>query len=191
MTNQSNGSSALFEICSCKGVLIRHQVFEGRTKAGIEDFNPCVLVRCWWPMSDEEDNGLREREASLCPCKSRMNYATCCMPFHYGTAKPGTAEQLMRSRYSAYFFRRIDYLVDTTHPDTREPGLRKHLEKTVYQANWANLSIIATAKGGKEDKVGKVEFVANYFVNGEPYELHEVSRFKRSKGQWKYLDGKE
>jgi uncharacterized protein YchJ len=27
-------------------------------------------------------------------------------------------------------------------------------------------------------------------VDGEPYELHEISRFKRFKGAWKYLDGK-
>lgn len=96
----------------------------------------------------------------------------------------------MRSRYSAYFFRRVDYLVETTHPDTRQPGLRKELAKVVPQANWANLAIVATAKGGKQDKVGKVEFIANYFVDGEPQELHEVSRFKRYKGEWKYLDGK-
>ena len=28
------------------------------------------------------------------------------------------------------------------------------------------------------------------FVNGEPHELHERSRFKRYKGDWKYLDDK-
>lgn len=143
-------------------------------------------------MSDdvEIEREPREREASLCPCKSRLSYAKCCMPYHHAQAKPATAEALMRSRYSAYFFRRVDYLVETTHPDTRAPGLRKELEKTVHQVNWANLAIVAIAKGGREDKVGKVEFVANYFVNGEPHELHEVSRFKRHKGAWKYMDGK-
>jgi SEC-C motif-containing protein len=110
------------------------------------------------------------------------------MPYHHSHAKPASAEQLMRSRYSAYFFRLTGYLVETTHPDTRKPGLRKELEKMVHQVNWANLTIVATAKGGREDKTGKVEFIANYFVNGEPQELHEVSRFKRHKGDWKYLD---
>jgi len=120
-----------------------------------------------------------------------MKYGVCCMPFHHRKGKPSTAEQLMRSRYSAYFFRLVDYLVETTHPDTRERGLRKELTKTVPQVNWANLTVVATAKGGKEDKAGKVEFIANYFVNGEPEELHEVARFKRYKGDWKYLDGKQ
>ena len=64
------------------------------------------------------------------------------MPYHYGQAAPETAEQLMRSRYSAYFFRRIDYLVDTTHPDTREPDLKNQLENTIHEANWSFLTIV-------------------------------------------------
>ena len=119
-----------------------------------------------------------------------MSYARCCLPFHYGRARPETAEQLMRSRYAAYFFRRVEYLVDTTHPDTKERDLRRQLEKTIYQANWCDLEILGTAKGQKEDRIGKVEFIATYFVNGEQHQLHELSRFKRYKGLWKYLDGK-
>ena len=96
----------------------------------------------------------------------------------------------MRSRYTAYFFRLVHYLIETTHPSTKTPRLKLDLESTIHQANWADLTIVATAKGGKHDKVGKVEFVASYFVDGEPHELHEISRFKRLKGLWKYLDGK-
>lgn len=95
----------------------------------------------------------------------------------------------MRSRYSAFFFRLVDYLVETTHPDRREQGLRKELEKTVHNVSWQFLTIVNTSKGGKDDKVGKVEFIAKCFVEGEPHELHERSRFKRYKGVWKYLDG--
>lgn len=131
-----------------------------------------------------------ERSLSLCPCKSRETYATCCEPFHLGQAKPETAEQLMRSRYSAYFFRLVDYLVRTTHPDTRPPDLRSLIENSIHQVNWRFLTILATSKGEKDDKNGKVEFIAEYFEGTEPHELHECSRFKRFKGEWKYLDGK-
>jgi SEC-C motif domain protein len=141
-------------------------------------------------MSQNFDKTPRERDESLCPCKSRETYAACCLPFHHGNVKPDTAEQLMRSRYSAYFFRLVDYLVSTTHPDTRDPGLKLELEKTIHDVKWRFLTIIGSSKGGKEDKVGKVEFVAEYFINGQPQELHERSRFKRYKGAWKYLDGK-
>ncbi len=98
----------------------------------------------------------------------------------------------MRSRYSAYFFRLVDYLVETTHPSTREPDLKQELEKTIYQLHWSFLKIVGTVRGGADDKKGKVEFVAQYYVDGEDerQELHERSRFKRHKGAWKYLDGK-
>lgn len=142
-------------------------------------------------MSDDDNEWIpREREVSLCPCKSKDCYAACCMQFHYGKAKPETAEQLMRSRYSAYFFRLVDYLVETTHPDTRTPELKAEIEETIHHANWSFLQIVNTSQGGKDDKRGKVEFVAHYFVDGEPCELHEKSRFKRYKGAWKYQDGK-
>lgn len=132
----------------------------------------------------------REREASPCPCNREKSYDTCCMLFHYGRAKPETAEQLMRSRYTAYFFRLIDYLVETTHPDKREKGLAQELDKTSWDPKWRKLQIISTSKGGKEDKTGKVEFIASYSLHGEKGELHEKSRFRRFKGKWMYLDGK-
>lgn len=131
-----------------------------------------------------------EREASLCPCKSGKSYGVCCRPFHVGQAKPQTAEQLMRSRYSAYFFRRLDYLVETTHPDTRSKNLKRELEASMAELKWSFLTILQTSKGGLADKTGKVEFVAQYFLKGKPFELREHSRFKRHKGAWKYLDDK-
>lgn len=139
-------------------------------------------------MSDAERETPRRREDGPCPCGSGRSYATCCMPFHHSKAKPPTAEMLMRSRYSAYFFRNVGYLVETKHPDHREPGLRKGLEKTIHQANFAGLEIVAVAKGGAEDKTGKVEFIARYYVQGEAQEHHEISRFRRYKGEWKYVD---
>lgn len=96
----------------------------------------------------------------------------------------------MRSRYSAYFFRRVDYLVETTHPDTRAKGLREELLKTIEQSQWSFLTIVKQSKGQKDDKMGKVEFVAEYYLGGEKLEMKENSRFKRHKGNWKYLDGK-
>ena len=99
------------------------------------------------------------RELSLCPCKSRENYSVCCQPFHLGRAKPETAVQLMRSRYSAYFFRLADYLVATTHPDTREPDLKNRIEQTLHEVNWRFLTLLGSSKGGPTDKVGKVDWL--------------------------------
>ena len=132
----------------------------------------------------------REREESLCPCKSRMPYKACCMLYHYGRAKPETAEQLMRSRYAAYFFRLVDYLVETTHPDKRTPNMRDELAQNIDSVRWSFLKVGETSKGQKDDKVGKVAFVAEYYLKGELYEQDEKSRFRRHKGNWKYLDDK-
>ncbi|MEX1115923.1 MAG: YchJ family metal-binding protein [Akkermansiaceae bacterium] len=142
------------------------------------------------PPEPPSQTPLGARSLSLCPCKSRETYAACCEPFHLGRARPETAEQLMRSRYSAYFFRLVDYLVVTTHPDSRAPDLGSRIAESIYQVNWRFLTIVGTSKGGKADKTGKVEFVAEYFEDEQPQKLHERSRFKRFKGDWKYLDGK-
>ena len=48
-----------------------------------------------------------------CPC-GKGSYTQCCEPLHLGTAKALTAEQLMRSRYSAFALQQIDYIVQTT-----------------------------------------------------------------------------
>ena len=132
----------------------------------------------------------RIREESLCPCKSRLPYKECCMPYHYGRKKAETAEILMRSRYSAFFFRRIDYLLDTTHPRMRTAALQQELMESMQNITWSVLRVLSSSKGGVDDKVGKVEFVADYYFKGECYELHEHSRFKRHKGAWKYVDDK-
>ncbi len=159
----------------------------GLKRISVELTQLCAY-RCF--MIDESVHIPREREVADCPCQSGSSYATCCMPYHYGRARPETAEQLMRSRYTAYFFRRVEYLVETTHPDTRSPRLKQELEDMVHQVNWIYLKILEVVKGGKTDKTGKVEFVAGYFAQNERQELHERSRFKRHKGAWKYLDGK-
>ncbi len=96
----------------------------------------------------------------------------------------------MRSRYSAFFFRLPDYLIETTHPSSRTPTLRKDLENTLHHSDWKFLTIISTSKGLKEDKRGKVAFIADYYWDGEAQQLQEHSRFRRFKGHWKYLDDK-
>ncbi|MCH6256010.1 SecC motif-containing protein [Puniceicoccaceae bacterium K14] len=128
------------------------------------------------------------RNESLCPCKSTRAYGECCGPYHSNKKKPETAEQLMRSRYSAYFFRKYNYLVETTHPDSRSNDLKKSISKANTGVGWSFLKVLGTSKGGRNDKSGKVEFVAEYYVNGEIFEMHECSRFRKFQSTWKYLD---
>ncbi len=123
-----------------------------------------------------------------CPCGSDETYTSCCRILHLGRAAQ-TAEQLMRSRYSAYALKLIDYLVETTHPDQRVPDLKKTIAEWADQAEFYRLEIISTRQGQVSDKIGKVEFIAHYRQGGKERQLCELSRFKRYAKHWVYLDG--
>ena len=55
-----------------------------------------------------------------CPCASAKDYAVCCEPIIQQKQKAATAEQLMRSRYSAYALGHIDWIIDSQSPDGRQ-----------------------------------------------------------------------
>jgi SEC-C motif-containing protein len=120
-----------------------------------------------------------------CPCGTGLPYAECCGRLHDGAATAGTAEQLMRSRYSAFAVGDPAYLLATWHPSTRPPSLE--LDPTV---RWTGLDVLATTDGGLLASEGTVEFRAWYRHEGETGSQHETSRFVREDGAWRYLDGR-
>lgn len=127
--------------------------------------------------------------AELCPCGSSLSYPDCCGCYHCGKSLPATAEQLMRSRYSAYVFTLADYLYQTTHPDKRSSGLQDEIAAWAAQVEFVQLEILAVQRGQAGDKVGKVEFIAHYRQQQQTRQLRELSRFRRFKGAWCYFDG--
>jgi SEC-C motif-containing protein len=74
---------------------------------------------------------------------------------HQGELQARTAEELMRSRYSAYAYGDAGYLFRTWHPRTRpvdvtvDPGI-----------TWTGLQVIDAVAGGPDDDRGEVEFRA-------------------------------
>jgi SEC-C motif domain protein len=120
-----------------------------------------------------------------CPCAAGTAYGDCCGRLHVG-ALPETAEQLMRSRYSAYVLGRGDYLLATWHPATRPSAL--HLDDAAARnTRWLGLDIRAHRPSGD---AAQVEFVARYRVGGgRAVRMRETSRFVREGGQWFYVDG--
>lgn len=125
----------------------------------------------------------------LCPCGSKKNYADCCEVFHQSSEVAETAEQLMRSRYSAYALGLPEYIVSTTYPCIRSSNLLETVSLSMQEAEWQSLKIVKTFLGKAKDKTGKVEFIANYHVGDKTDQLHEYSRFKKYQGKWYYLDG--
>jgi SEC-C motif domain protein len=124
-----------------------------------------------------------------CPCGSGTPLETCCGRFLSRSEVPDTAEQLMRSRYTAYVMRDVDYLVDTHDPETRDAGLRESAESWARQSAFQQLRVTAVEKGGQLDPEGIVEFVATFQSGGAVQEHHERSVFRRIKGQWFYRSG--
>eukprot|EP00547_Thalassionema_nitzschioides_P005477 CAMPEP_0194205692 /NCGR_PEP_ID=MMETSP0156-20130528/4913_1 /TAXON_ID=33649 /ORGANISM="Thalassionema nitzschioides, Strain L26-B" /LENGTH=227 /DNA_ID=CAMNT_0038932043 /DNA_START=158 /DNA_END=841 /DNA_ORIENTATION=- len=55
-----------------------------------------------------------------CPCGSSEVYGDCCGPLHRGERRCTTMTDVLRSRYSAFSFRNIQYIMDTTHPTCRD-----------------------------------------------------------------------
>lgn len=124
-----------------------------------------------------------------CPCDPSRDYATCCAPFHTRSQMPARAEQLMRSRYSAYVLQDADYLIYSHHPKQHRRDDRSSLQNLFESLVWQGLEILATRQGGPEDAIGKVEFKAHYLIGTEAACMHERSRFRRYAGRWVYWDG--
>lgn len=91
------------------------------------------------------------------------------------------AEQLMRSRYTAYVLGDSDYLSQTWQAQQRpadmrlDPGLK-----------WLRLDILG---GDQGEDVASVEFEARFLNQGRVEALHESSRFVREQGRWLYTTG--
>jgi SEC-C motif-containing protein len=122
---------------------------------------------------------------SPCPCGRPLTYAGCCGRWHAGplALQAPSAEDLMRSRYSAFVAGLMDYLRDTWHPDTR-PATLEPLPATL---RWLGLEVRRHAQQDADHAT--VEFVARSKQGGKAERLHETSRFVREGGRWFYVDG--
>lgn len=126
-----------------------------------------------------------------CYCCSGKEFKDCCQPFISETAKPATAEELMRSRYSAYVIVAVEYLIKTTHPSVRKFYDGESIENWAKSSVWQKLEIISKTEGNAKDKKGTVEFKA-YFLDAEDKTQihHELSNFRKELGKWFFVDGK-
>lgn len=127
----------------------------------------------------------RAGSATTCPCGSGLQYPLCCGRWHEGRQylQAPTAEALMRSRYTAFTQDRLDYLLQTWHPDTRPLAL----DPNPAGSKWLGLRVVSHVQQGLDHAT--VEFVARRRDAGRAVRLHEVSRFVRLNERWFYLDG--
>lgn len=119
-----------------------------------------------------------------CYCGNAHSYTDCCGRYINGQADAPTAEALMRSRYSAFVVEDEAYLLKTW-VDGFRPSTLTFEDKT----RWLGLKIKRVEAGSETDIEGVVEFVARYKLDGRAHRIHEVSRFVKVNGCWRYQDG--
>lgn len=121
-----------------------------------------------------------------CPCGRTKTYENCCGIIHKDQSKAITAEDLMRSRFTAFTQGNGGYLMQSHHSKTRNPKDKKGIEQWAKSVNWLKLDILTTSKGLHNDSEGVVEFKAFFLENGSLDVIHEISTFKRENGSWMY-----
>lgn len=130
------------------------------------------------------------KEAQLCPCGSESTVETCCLPYIRGKKKPDTAEQLLRSRYTAFTLGEIDYILNTHHSKTRHEVKREEIEDWSKQSEWLGLKIVQKEAGEANDGTGSIVFCAGYQAEGKVNEHWEQSLFEKENGEWRFLDAR-
>src|SRR5690606_15936314 len=110
-------------------------------------------------------------------------------PLLAGERPAETAEDLMRSRYTAYVEGAVDYVLETTCAAARATIDRAALADYCRGLRGMALTIGETVAGGPEDDHGVVVFAATLKSQGRRFVQRERSRFAREDGRWVYLDG--
>ena len=122
-----------------------------------------------------------------CYCGHNKTYKECCEVFHLNNGKTKTAQQLMRSRYSAFVLAKGDYLMQTHHSSTRPIKEKKAIVNWAKSVQWIKLEVLETSKGLQNDTEGTVTFNAYFYENGNVEVIHEKSAFVKENNHWKYL----
>lgn len=125
-----------------------------------------------------------------CACGTSKEFSNCCEPYIKGEKFPETAEQLMRSRYTAYTLSDIAYIKKTLASESKKDFDEEASKEWAKNAEWKSLKIMSVKKGTAADTKGTVEFTATFKEGGKTLEHHEVSEFKKnSQGHWVFVDG--
>lgn len=125
-----------------------------------------------------------------CPCGSLKKYKKCCKVFHDGT-NAKTAEQLMRSRFTAYILNDANYIIKTTHKSNQEYTLnieswKKDIMNFSDYTEFLGLEILESVEGKEESFI---KFNAILKQGNLDASFTENSRFLKVENRWFYVDG--
>ena len=133
----------------------------------------------------------------LCPCRAKSNaqnndqsitFSNCCQPIIEQRRPAQNAEQLMRSRYSAYATQNADYILQTYAEQPRKKQTFEEIADWAKQCQWLGLQI-HQSQMPDANGFAYVEFSATYIQDKQIFAMRENSRFIQEQGLWRYLDG--
>ncbi|MDX6746297.1 YchJ family metal-binding protein [Polaribacter sp. PL03] len=120
----------------------------------------------------------------ICPCNPNNLYKNCCKKAHKDIITVSSAEELMRSRYSAFVLADVLYLHKSHHSSTRLSKKEyKELEKWTKSVEWVKLEILNFTEN-------TVNFKAFFLENGNLEVIEEHSTFCKENNNWVYLNAK-
>lgn len=88
----------------------------------------------------------------------------------------------MRSRYSGYALKKVDYIIQTTHPDLKT-GSREEIQQFCEEVSFDGLTIL-------EAEGSYVTFKAHLSKEGSDISFTEKSYFEKVDGKWRYKSGR-
>ncbi len=124
----------------------------------------------------------------LCPCGSEIIYENCCGNYIEKNQAAPNPEALMRSRYSAYFLGKVDYIEKTMKGEPLRLFNPTDVAKWLIDVKWQGLKVIQQRL--KSEKLGFVSFEARYLYQGKPESICEKSEFHKIDDRWFYVGGK-
>ena len=144
----------------------------------------------------------------LCYCQSGQQFSECCVSFIQGQRLPASAEQLMRSRFSAYCqgsVQAMQYVAQSYHPITQPNNPVSEIADFAKAAHFIRLEVIRASDEiavpeqlrqvsgenafGLPERYATVHFKVQFIMHDQLHLLEELSRFIRIGQQWFYLDG--
>ena len=118
----------------------------------------------------------------MCLCGLSRDYEECCGAIISHKRSATSAEELMRSRYSAYVKGDGVYLLFSTACEEQVNEDVKLIEEFCANVTWLKLDVLKST-------LSEVEFKAYYRDAQGIKLLHEKSRFVQEDGVWKYKNG--
>lgn len=127
----------------------------------------------------------------LCYCKSGRSFESCCQPLVQPALSSESnspaqiaqsAEQLMRSRFTAYVLKNYTYVLKTYSASKQQDLTVTQLAESAEGVEWLNLDVVSSSSHN-------VEFKAWYKEDNKFGLLHETSTFVFEDNSWRYHDG--